>query len=107
MQKVGQAASVAETNLKAATATRMEAKRIVRENVILVWAQINLWRREEDARLPHTVLYVGELSPSGIHLASLFRLIYLRSTADSQLPCEARSIAIWRGTKYHLPKQAQ
>ncbi|KAG1762689.1 hypothetical protein EDD22DRAFT_890261, partial [Suillus occidentalis] len=58
---------------------RMEAKRIVREDATLVWAQINLKRREEDARLPHTVLYVGELSPPGIHLASPFRLIYLHS----------------------------
>lgn len=34
--------SVADINLEAATATRMKAKRIVREDAVLVWAQINL-----------------------------------------------------------------
>lgn len=75
----------------------MEARRIVCEDAIL--AQINLKGR---GRYPHTVLYVGELSPPGIPFQTDIPAILL---ADSQLLCEARSIAIWRGTGYRLAKQ--
>jgi hypothetical protein len=54
--------------------------------------------------LSHTVLYVGDLSPPSILFQTDIPAILL---ADSQLLCEARSIAIWGRTGYRLPKQDQ
>jgi len=83
----------------------MKAKRIVRED-----ASMGSDKSEEESRKLsylyslNIALHIGELSPPAILFRTDKPAIPL---ADGQLPCEARSIAIWHETGYHLPKQDQ